>query len=177
MKKVFAFTFFLVMLAVFCLYAIIAIRPSDSGSMKLLETEQAAPVYPLESTDLQQLSRSFEHVFPSLPYNAVRGNVYTRENQGINARCLAIEYPQAVVSCVWPANAAPLLLHPDLTVLSLWTEDRRRFDILSMPAIYAENDMKRCLYFSDESAAYSIYSDSMQRDEFLFLATKLTWFR
>ena len=177
MKKVLAFLFFLIVLAVFCLYAVIAIRPSESGSTRLLEAEEPDVIRTVESADLAQLSRLFDHAFPVLPDAGAYGTVGTERIEGRNARMLKLEFAGMTLSCVWPATAAPLLLKPDLTVMSLYTEDRYRFSVLSMPAIYAEKGAERCLYFSDESAAYRLYTDSMGRDEFLAAAQRLTWYR
>ena len=46
-----------------------------------------------------------------------------------------------------------------------------------MPAIYAEKDGRRCLYCSDESAAYRMYTDTLSRNEFLIAAQRLAWYR
>ena len=90
---------------------------------------------------------------------------------------LKLDFAGLTLHCVWPATAAPLLLEPDLTVMSLYTEDRYRFSVLSMPAIYAEKGERRCLYFSDESAAYRLYTESMGRDEFLAAAQRFQWYK
>ena len=177
MKKVFAFLIFLIVLGIFCLYAVIAIRPPESGATRLTEAEEPDVVRTLESADLSQLSRLFDHAFPVLPEAGAYGRISTERQEDKNARLLMLDYSRMTLSCVWPANAAPLLLVPDLTVMSLYTEDRYRFSVLSMPAIYAEKDSRRCLYFSDESAAYRLYTDSMPRDEFLNTAQRLQWYR
>ncbi len=177
MKKVFSFLVFLIILGLFCLYAVVAIRPPESGSTRPMEAEEPDVVLTTRSADLSQLSRLFDHAFPVLPDAGVYGTVGTERLEGKNARLLTLDYAQVNLSCVWPATAAPLLLRPDLTVMSLYTEDRYRFSILSMPAVYAEKGDRRCLYFSDESAAYSLYTDSMDRDAFLYLSQRLQWYR
>ncbi len=176
MKKVISFLVFLIILGVFCLYAVIAIRPSESGGARLLEAEEPGVVLTTESADLAQLSRMFDHAFPVMSGMGAYGKVSTRTFEGKNARLLTLDYAQVSLSCVWPATAAPLLLEPDLTVMSLYTEDRYRFSVLSMPAVYAEKGSRRCLYFSDESAAYRLYTDSMDRDAFLNLSQRLQWY-
>ena len=175
MKKVLAFLVFLIVLAVFCLYAVIAIRPPESGAARLMEAEEPDVIRTVESADPAQLARLFEHACPMLPEAGVYGTVSTQRLEGRNARLLTLEYAQMTLSCVRPATAAPLLLRPGLTVMSLYTEDRYRFSVLSMPAVYAEKGNERCLYFSDESAAYRLYTDSLGRDEFLNLSQRLQW--
>ena len=177
MKKILAFLVFLVILGVFCLYAVISIRPSESGSTRLMEAEEPDVVLTTRSADLPQLSRLFDHAFPVLPDAGVYGAVSTERLEGKNARLLVLDYAKMSISCVWPATAAPLLLKPELTVMSLYTEDRYRFSVLSMPAVYAEKGNERCLYFSDESAAYRLYTNTMPRDEFLNAAQRLAWYR
>ena len=176
MKKVFAFLAFLAVLGIFCLYAVIAIRPPESGSGRLMEAEEPDVVLTTRSADLSQLSRLFDHAFPVLPDAGVYGTVSTERLEGKNARLLTLDYAQVNLSCVLPATAAPLLLDSSLTVMSLYTEDRYRFSVLSMPAVYAEKGGRRCLYFSDESAAYRLYTDTLGRDEFLNLSQRLQWF-
>ena len=177
MKKVIAYLFFLVVLGVFCLYAVIAIRPPEGGATRLTEVEEPDVIMTHEGADLGQLSRLFDHAFPVMPDAGAYGKVSTRRLEGRNARLLELDYAQMSISCVWPANAAPLLLVPDLTLMSLYSEERYRFSILSMPAIYAEKDGRRCLYFSDESAAYRMYTDTLSRNEFLIAAQRLAWYR
>ena len=175
MKKVLAFLVFLITLGVFCLYAVIAIRPPESGSGRLMEAEEPDVVLTTRSADLSQLARLFDHAFPVLPDAGVYGTIGTERLEGKNARLLVLDYAQAELSCILPTTAAPLLLKPGLTVMSLYTEDRYRFSVLSMPAVYAEKGNERCLYFSDESAAYRLYTDSLGRDEFLNLSQRLQW--
>ena len=175
MKKILSFLVFLAVLLIFGLYAVIAIRPGDSGGACLLEAEEPGVVMTLNSADLSELGRQFDHPFPVLPDAGVYGRVSTQRLEGKNARLLTLDYAQATLSGVWPATAAPLLLVPDLTVISLYTEDRYRFSVLSMPAVYAERDNVRCLYFSDESAAYRLYTETLPREEFLALAQRLRW--
>ena len=177
MKKVIGFLFFLLMLGIFCLYAVIAIRPPESGATRLMESEEPDVVMTLESADLSQLSRLYDRAFPVVPEAGAYGKVSTGRLEGKNARLLELDYARLSISCVWPANAAPLLLEPDLTLMSLYLENRYRFSVLSMPAIYAEKGDRRCLYFSDESAAYRLYTDTMSRSEFLTAAQQLAWYR
>ena len=153
MKKALSFVFFLILLLVFCTYAVIAIRPSEGGGIQLLDTETPEYLKPADSQDLSTLSRLYENPFPTLVQRTADGHIRTRQTDGQAARELTLQYPELTISCIWPATAAPLLLVPDLTVMNLRTEDGYRFSVLSMPAIYAENDEQRCLYFSDETAA------------------------
>ena len=177
MKKVVSFLVFLLILGVFCLYAVIAIRPPESGGVRLLEAEEPDVVIATHSVDLAQLSRLFDHAFPVMDGMGAYGMVTTQRFEGKNARLLSLDYAQMNISGIWPATAAPLLLEPNLTVMSLYTEDRYRFSVLSMPAVYAEKGSERCLYFSDESAAYRLYTNTMPREEFLNVARHLSWYR
>ena len=175
MKKVLSFLVFLLILGIFCLYAVIAIRPPESGGTRLLEAEEPDVVLTTESADLAQLSRLFDHAFPVMNGMGAYGKVSTQRFEGKNARLLTLDYAQLSISGIWPATAAPLLLKPELTVMSLYTEDRYRFSVLSMPAVYAEKGNERCLYFSDESAAYRLYTSTLDRDAFLNLSQRLQW--
>ncbi len=177
MKKILSFLFFLAILGLFCLYAVMAIRPSDGSGVQLTEVEAPAPAQLAPTADLSALARAFEHVFPYLPDQPVSGRITTEQLEGRNARVLTLSYPDLTVTCVWPASAAPLLLRPELTLYSLWADDRYRYSLLSMPCVYAEADSARCLYFSDESAAYRVDTSQLARDAFLAEAQRLTWYR
>lgn len=174
MKKVFSFLGFLVLLAVFSLFAVLAIRPGDGGA-RLLDAEEPPYIGTVSSTDPSALARAFDHPFPLLPDSAAQGTVETRRYEGANARLLSLYYPDLTLQCVWPATAAPLLKRDGLTVVSLRSEEMNRFDVLSMPAVYAETEPRRCLYFSDESAAYALYTETLSRDDFLAAARRLKW--
>ena len=74
------------------------------------------------------------------------------------------------LSAVQPATAAPLLLHGDLDV-----ELRSDLTVLNLPAVLASRGNARCLYFSDEAAAYALYAPDAAEDVFLSLIPRLSW--
>ena len=175
-KKILSFVVFLVVLLIFCLYAVLAIRPSEGG-IRLTDAEIPDGIPTVESEDVGLLARRYERSVPVLPDGSCRGRLETVTFEGQYARLLTLDYGSLSVQCVWPATAAPLLLRPGLTVLSLWADDRYRFSVLSMPAVYAEKDGEYCLYFSDDSAAYCFSTAALSRDDFLAAARRLAWYR
>ena len=176
MKTLLKIVLFLLLLAVFSLYAVMAIRPGDGQGTIRLDAEEPEYIQTFQSTDISALARLFEHTLPVLPNAAVSGTISTERFENKNARLLTLRYPQLTLSCVRPSTAASLLLRPGLTLMNLWTDDSHRFDVLSMPAIYAEKDQQRCLWFSDDSAAYSLYTDELSREAFLALSARLSWY-
>lgn len=175
MKKIFSFLIALLLIGIYGLYTILAVRPSDSAPIILTETEEIPYVHAEESADYSTLSRLFDHPFPLLPRAAFIGSIRTTRYDDRNARVLVLQYSQLTLTCVQPASAAPMLLRDGLIVKSLWSDQQRRYSILSMPVVYAENGSARCIYFSDESAAYSLYTPSLPLNEFLAAAGSLKW--
>ncbi len=175
MKKVFAILTALLLLGIYCVYTILAVRPTDSAAVVLMDTEELSYVGAAESVDLNQLYRMFDHAFPVLDRTAFLGKIVTTRYDGRNARLLTLDYGEVTLTCIQPAGAAPLLHRPGLNVISLWSNQQRRYSVLSMPVVYAENGGERCLYFSDESAAYCFYAPDMPLQDFLSTAGSLKW--
>ena len=63
-----------------------------------------------------------------------------------------------------------VLLHGDLDV-----ELRSDLTVLNLPAVLASRGNARCLYFSDEAAAYALYAPDAAEDVFLSLIPRLSW--
>lgn len=120
--------------------------------------------------DASAMARMFECRLPALPGLTPKGRGVNASHDGEPARLVTLSYNGAVISAVQPASAAPLLLRGELDVTL-----RGDLTVLNLPAVLAERGRARCLYFSDEAAAYSLYAPEAEEEEFLALAAGLHW--
>jgi hypothetical protein len=161
----------LLVAAVFVVLAVMAEKPAADKQVEAFAVTDEEPLLNIPATDTDDVS-ALSHVFGEklavFPDAAVRGAVRNASYQGATARVATLAYENAVVTCVRPAAAAPLLLRDDLDV-----SVRTDLSILSMPAAYAEHGNARCLYFSGDGAAYSLYAPDLSQEDFFTLAAAL----
>lgn len=120
--------------------------------------------------DASAMARMFECRLPALPGLTPKGRGVNTAHDGGAARLVTLSYNGAAISAVQPASAAPLLLRGELDVTL-----RSDLTVLNLPAVLAERGRACCLYFSDETAAYSFYAPDAEEGEFLDLAARLIW--
>ena len=75
-----------------------------------------------------------------------------------------------MITAVRPASAAPLLLRGELSV-SMTNE----LTVLNHPAMLASRGGAHCVYFTNESAAYSVYTPQAEKEDFLAVLKRMTW--
>ena len=167
--------FYALFLIFFILLTVLIKKPSDSVSGQVLQTDLFDRAETTASADPGILSRVFDHPFPFRNGEPVSGTVESVPFEGSYARLLTLRYPDCTMSCVMPAYAATVLLHPELTVTDLRTQSAGRYTVLSMPVVYAQDKDTRCFYFSDDSAAYCLYAESITMESFRQLAGSFTW--
>ncbi len=120
--------------------------------------------------DARELARMFEARLPVLSGYRLSGQGVNTSHDGENARLVNLYYNGVTISAVRPSAAAPLLLHGELNV-----DLRSDLTVLNLPAVMAAKGNARCLYFSDETTAYSIYAPNAEEDAFLALLPRLSW--
>lgn len=143
-----------------------------TGHFDGLSQPEAATVSPLDAgqtTNVSALASAFGAPVPCLPGYAMQGQALNTLYNGRTVRKAILQYDGFTITCVQPAFASPLLLNSRLS-LSMETD----LTVAGLPAALAENGDARCLYFSTDTAAYSLYAPSAGRDTFLALAAKIT---
>jgi len=120
--------------------------------------------------DIPALAGMFEAPLPMVPGFSCRGEAGNTAYDGGTARIATLTYEGLIISAVQPAAAAPLLLRGDLE-----TSLQSGLTVLGLPAMLASRDNQQCLYFSNETAAYSLYAPSAGQEDFLALAERLVW--
>ena len=133
--------------------------------------QTAAPVTPMQagaSGDAAALCGLFGAPLPVLPGYAMNGQAENLTRDGRTVRRVTLFYDGFTVTAVRPAEAAPMLLVPGLSVSS-----RADLTLFGCPAMLASRDKAYCLYYSDETAAYAIYAPDADEESFLLLLGKL----
>lgn len=168
-RALFCVTFLLLMGAIF-VFAVMMQSPGDSmeGSFVVMDEEEPLTrMQPASSTDVHALAQLFGAPLAALTGYAPAGQAFNTTHDGQLVRVVTLQYPNAVITAVRPASAAPLLLRADMSV-SL----RGDLTALNLPAVEADKGNALCLYFSNESAAYSVYAVNTTAEEIVSL---LTW--
>ena len=172
LKRLFAVLLTLILAAMFVVLAVMAEKPAadkQGAAFTVTEEEPLSPVTVADTDNAYALARVFDDRVPVWTGEKFAGAIRNAVYEGAVARTASLNYDGAVISCVKPVSAAALLTRSELSVML-----RSDLSILSMPALYAVKDNARCLYFSSESAAYSIYVPDMDEDAFFALAARLT---
>ncbi|MBR4539318.1 MAG: hypothetical protein IKO52_10800 [Clostridia bacterium] len=134
------------------------------------EEETVTRMQPAQIDDAQSLASLFGAPLPVVPSLLIRGQAGNTTHDGQDVRVATLQYEGLVVTAVRPASAAPLLLRGELSV-SLKSD----LTVLNHPAVLASRGGARCVYFSNESAAYSIYTPQADEEAFLEVLKRLTW--
>ena len=161
----------------FSLVSLLIVRPgaeTTPAPSKVL-ADFPEPVSYLSTGNAQALSRAFSHPLPVLPSQTMNGEIRSVSFEENSALMVTLRYSAFTLTCVQPALAAPLLFSSTLTPASVRIDDRDGFSILSMPAIYLKNEQAHCFYFSDDSAAYTLYSDQTDLSTLVYFASNLKW--
>ncbi|MBR1585410.1 MAG: hypothetical protein IJ662_07725 [Clostridia bacterium] len=135
--------------------------------------EEPAPVTRMQAAsmgDTAALAKMFEARLPVLQGLTPNGQGVNRTHDGSPARLVTLQYNGLTISAVQPAAAAPLLLHSELDVTL-----RSDLTVLNLPAVMASRGSAYCLYFSDETTAYAMYAPEAEEQDFLTVASRLTW--
>ena len=161
----------LVLMGLVYVAAVLIQSPADALEGSFVVQEEYEPVtrmQPVSTDDAQALVQLFGAPLPFLPG-------YTPVCEGTNAvydgqtvRVATVRYDGLVISAVRPASAAPLLLRPELSV-SL----RSDLTVLNLPAVLSGKGNTRCVSFSNESAAYTIYAPNAEEEAFLSLLERI----
>lgn len=173
-----ALILFFLCAAFFCLIALLIVKPGAKDSPVSAPSVQAEfpdPVPPLVSGNAQALSRAFSHPLPFFSGYSFEGEVRTVPFEGNSALMATLSYPSFTVVCVQPALAAPLLLRDSLTPASVTVDNQSGFSILSMPAVYMKGGHTHYFFFSDDSAAYAVYTDQADLSSLVTFASSLRW--
>ena len=155
------------------LAAVLIQSPVDglAGSFVVEDEEEIVTrMQPAQIDDAQSLASLFGAPLPVVPSLLIRGQGGNTTHDGQNVRVATLQYEGLVITAVRPASAAPLLLRGELSV-SLKSD----LTVLNHPAVLASRGGARCVYFSNESAAYSIYTPQADEDAFLEVLKRLTW--
>lgn len=164
----------LALLVMAAVYLAAVLLQSPEENLGAVGTEAPGPeVSRMQSAameDPQALSRLFEASLPVLPGYACRGEAGNESWDGKTARIATLAYEGFTVTAVQPASAAPLLLRPDLE-----TSLQSGITVLGLPAMLAERETQKCLYFSNETAAYALYAPNAESEDFFALAQRLQW--
>ena len=159
--------------ALIYLAAVLLQSPGANRQEGLITEETQPPVTRMQAAtmnDARELARMFESRLPVLSGYQLSGQGVNTSHDGATARLVNLYYNGVTLSAVQPATAAPLLLHGDLDV-----ELRSDLTVLNLPAVLASRGNARCLYFSDEAAAYVLYAPDAAEDVFLSLIPRLSW--
>ena len=155
------------------LAAVLLQSPAERRQESAAPRETQPPVTRMQAAqmdDAAAMARMFESRLPTLPGLPMQGRGENTAHDGATARLVTLTYSGVVLSAVRPASAAPLLLHGELDVAL-----RSDLTALNLPAVLAEKGKARCLYFSDETAAYSVYAPNAEEDVFLQVVSHLAW--
>lgn len=172
-KTVFAVIGSALLMGAVYLAAVLIQSPADglAGSFVVEDEEEIVTrMQPAQIDDAQSLASSFGAPLPVVPSLLIRGQAGNTTHDGQNVRVATLQYEGLVVTAVRPASAAPLLLRGELSV-SLKSD----LTVLNHPAVLASRGGAHCVYFSNESAAYSIYTPQADEEAFLEVLKRLTW--
>ena len=172
-KTVFAVIGSVLLMGAVYLAAVLIQSPVDglAGSFVVEDEEEIVTrIQPAQIDDAQSLASLFGAPLPVVPSLLIRGQAGNTTHDGQNVRVATLQYEGLVVPAVRPASAAPLLLRGELSV-SLKSD----LTVLNHPAVLASRGGARCVYFSNESAAYSIYTPQADEEAFLEVLKRLTW--
>ncbi len=161
------------MMGVIYLAAILIQTPADgtAGSFVVDDGQDiVSRMQPAEADDPGSLAALFGAPLPMLPGLAPQGRAGNTTHDGLNVRVATLQYEGLAITAVRPASAASLLLRGELSV-SMMNE----LTVLNHPAVLAGRGGAHCVYFTNESAAYSIYTPQADEDAFLAVLKRLTW--
>ena len=173
LKTVFAVIGSVLLMSVIYLAAVVIQSPADSlaGSYVVEDEEESVTrMQPAQMDDAQSLAALFGAPLPMLPGYTPLGQAGNTTHDGQTVRVAALQYEGLAITAVRPASAAPLLLRGELSV-SLMND----LTVLNHPAVLASRNGAHCVYFSNESAAYSIYTPQAEEEVFLAVLKRLTW--
>ena len=139
-------------------------KPSDAQP-----TEPVTALQPGSTSDIQTLTRLFGAPLPVLPGAALQGSAENVQYEGQTVRKVTMTYSGFQVTAVRPADAAPLLLRPELSL-----EIRDGIAVAQWEATLAHRGTAWCLYFSDENAAYAVFVPNTDEQTMMQLAGKMT---
>ena len=163
----------LILVAVIYLAAVLLASPGTDRESSWIVEEDPVPVTRMQSAstqDARELARLFGAPLPVLPGFTPAGEAGNATHDGEAARVATLRYEGLTITAVRPASAAPLLLRGEMDV-----QLRSDLTVLSLPAVLADRGRAHCLYFSDETAAYSLYAPQAEEEEFLSLLSRLSW--
>ena len=168
---------FIICAALFTAICLLIVRPPADSAGSSSAVAADFPDYAPDFTSGQPaaLARAFSHPLPVLSGESFEGRVSSVPFEGRHALMATLHYGTFTLQCVQPAQAAPLLLNAELSPASVRTDSAAPFSILSMPAIYAYEGSRHIFYFSDDSAAYSLYSDQLDLSGLAYIASCLKW--
>ena len=170
---------FLICAFFFSLIVLLIVKPgakeSPAAQASAVEAEFPDPVPFLSTGNPLALSHAFSQPVPTAFGQAFQGEIRSVPYEGKSAVLVTMEYPSFTLSCVQPALASPLLLKPGLTPASVRIDNQDGFLILSMPAIYLKCENAHCFFFSDDSAAYALYTDQADLSMLVSFASLLRW--
>ena len=172
------FVLFVLCAAVFSFFCVLIVRPGKTdpaASQSAVQADFPPYTQPRSTSDARALARYFSHPLPVFTAQGFQGEIHSVPFEGENALTVTMTYPLFSLTCVQPALAAPLLINDRLTPASVRTENQSVFSILSMPAIYLTGGHAHAFYFSDDSAAYLLYTDQMELTDLAHIASLLSW--
>lgn len=173
MKKVFAVIGTLLAMAVIYLVAVMLHNPADSKAGSFVvedEAETISRMQPAQIDNAENLAAQFGAPLPVVPSLKVRGQAGNTTHDGRNVRVATLQYDGLVITAVRPASAAPLLLRSELSVSMVSS-----LTVLNHPAVLATKGGAKCVYFSNESAAYSVYTPQAEEEAFMEVLKRMTW--
>ena len=171
--------FFLICAVFFSLIALLIVKPgandSPASHASAVQAEFPEPVPALSIGNALALSHAVSLPVPAVSGQPFQGDIRSVPFEGKTALLVTMRYPSFTLSCVQPALASPLLLRPGLTPASVRIDNQDGFSILSMPAIYLKGETAHCFFFSDDSAAYALYTDQTDLSSLVAFASMLKW--
>ncbi len=173
LKSIFAVLGAVLLMGAVYLAAVLVQSPTDgmAGSFVVDEGEEIVTrMQPAQSDDARALSALFGAPLPMLAGFAPIGQAGNTTHDGQNVRVATLQYEGLMITAVRPASAAPLLLRGELSV-SMTNE----LTVLNHPAMLASRGGAHCVYFSNESAAYSIYTKQADEADFLAVLKRMAW--
>ncbi len=174
MKRFLTVVAVLLCIAIAYLAAAMLDDPDTAGDEQWLvggEQVELPAISAQTSDDARLLARAFGASVPvfsgaRLVSGEVRQARWTGGRAYVLTQQMEISGLPFTLSCVRPADAAPLLLRDELALRVAGGG----LSVLSMPcAVAGGADGALCLYFASEDAAYSLYSEQMEETAFLAL--------
>ena len=173
LKGVFAVLFAVLVMAAVYLAAVLIQSPADGAAGSFVVDEGEEPVsrmQPAQTNDVRSLASLFGAPLPVVPSLLLQGQAGNTTHDGQNVRVATLQYEGLMIAAVRPASAAPLLLRGELSVSM-----RNDLTVLNHPAVLASRGGAYCVYFSNESAAYSVYARQAEEADFLEVLKRMTW--